>query len=255
MFAVLSVHGCLVSKINFLDSIFLSLLILNFQFLHISEHAIVVNKPSGLLSVPGRLPENKDCLETRVQQEYSDALTVHRLDQVTSGIVLYARGKDVQRFWNRQFQQRAVDKTYIAMVEGLVADDTGSVELPLRCDWENRPVQIVDFEQGKSALTHWRVLERDMERKRTRMKLTPVTGRSHQLRVHMQQIGHPIVGDTMYGAQSNEEAENRVFLHAAAISIPHPRLALLEESNSASKKNAHTELPVERLEMHCPPDF
>lgn len=234
----------------------MDLSILNFQFLHVSDWALVVNKPSGLLSVPGRLPENKDCLETRVQQEYPDALTVHRLDQVTSGIVLYARGKDVQRFWNKQFQQRAVDKTYIAMVEGLVVEDTGSVELPLRCDWENRPVQIVDFELGKSALTHWRVLERDTEKNRTRMELTPVTGRSHQLRVHMQQIGHPIVGDTMYGAQCNENAEGRVLLHASDIVIANPEY--IERLDNKKQKKGEKIVPIEEhmlLRMQCAPDF
>lgn len=190
-------------------------------YLYVSDSALVVNKPAGLLSVPGRLPQHKDCLETRVKKQYADVLSVHRLDQVTSGIVLYARSKAVQRFWNWQFERRQVEKTYIAVVEGLVQQDAGTVCLPLRCDWENRPVQIVDEAQGKPALTHWRVLYRDMAAQRTRMELTPVTGRSHQLRVHMQQLGHPIVGDEMYGAQPAQ----RVLLHAAAIGIAHPAQA------------------------------
>lgn len=192
------------------------------QYLYVSDSALAVSKPSGLLSVPGRLPQHKDCLEARVKKHYADALSVHRLDQVTSGIVLYARSKAVQRFWNWQFEQRRVTKTYIAVVEGLVQQDTGSVCLPLRCDWENRPLQIVDKVQGKPALTHWRVLCRDVAAQRTRMELTPVTGRSHQLRVHMQQLGHPIIGDEMYGAQPAQ----RVLLHAAAIGIAHPAQAV-----------------------------
>lgn len=207
------------------------------QYLYTSDTALAVNKPAGLLSVPGRLPQNRDCLETRVQQHYADALSVHRLDQVTSGIVLYARGKAVQRFWNRQFALRRVHKTYIAVVQGLVSEDAGSVRLPLRCDWENRPLQIVDRVQGKPALTHWRVLHRDTAAHCTRMELMPVTGRSHQLRVHMQQLGHPIVGDEMYGAQPAQ----RVLLHAAAISIAHP---------AQESEQSHA-----MLRLRCPPDF
>lgn len=179
---------------------------------------LVVEKPAGLLSVPGRLPENQDCVIARLQQVYPDALTVHRLDQVTSGLMLYARGKQVQAALSMQFEKRQVGKRYEALVQGLVEDEAGEVALPLICDWPNRPRQIVDFEVGKPALTRWQVIERDTVAQRTRVALEPVTGRSHQLRVHMASLGHPIVGDVFYGAAPAE----RVALHACALAFMHP---------------------------------
>lgn len=178
----------------------------------------MVEKPAGLLSVPGRLPENQDCVIARLQQVYPDALTVHRLDQVTSGLMLYARGKQVQAALSMQFEKRQVGKRYEALVQGLVEDEAGEVALPLICDWPNRPRQIVDFEVGKPALTRWQVIERDTVAQRTRVALEPVTGRSHQLRVHMASLGHPIVGDVFYGAAPAE----RVALHACALAFMHP---------------------------------
>ena len=179
---------------------------------------LVVEKPPGLLCVPGRLPANRDCVISRVQDVFPDALTVHRLDQVTSGLLLLARGKDAQRALSMQFERRTVEKRYQALVQGMVVDDAGEIDLPLICDWPNRPRQMVDHAAGKPALTRWRVLARDPERGLARIELEPVTGRSHQLRVHMAELGHPIVGDAFYGARPAA----RVCLHACALAFTHP---------------------------------
>jgi len=188
-------------------------------FHYIDDDLLVAEKPAGLLSVPGRSVENRDCVVSRLQREYPDVLTVHRLDQVTSGLMLYARSKPMQAALSMQFEQRRVGKGYEALVEGLLADDVGEITLPLICDWPNRPKQKVDFELGKPALTRWQVLSRDAATRRTRVALQPLTGRSHQLRLHLASIGHPIVGDVMYGAQPAP----RVCLHACALQFSHPR--------------------------------
>lgn len=185
---------------------------------HADDHLLVVEKPAGLLSVPGRSPENHDCLIARVQMTYPDALTVHRLDQVTSGLVVIARGLAIQRALSMQFERRDVDKGYEALVEGLLADAAGEIDLPLIRDWPNRPRQKVDVDLGKPSLTRWRVLARDTQRARTRLALVPVTGRTHQLRVHLASIGHPIVGDAFYGASPAD----RVCLHATRLVFTHP---------------------------------
>ncbi len=179
---------------------------------------LIVPKPAGLLSVPGRLPENQDNLTGRLQAIYPDALNVHRLDQVTSGLMVYARNKPAQAALSRQFALRQVSKRYIALLQGLLREDAGEVQLPLICDWPNRPRQIVHHELGKAAHTRWRVLARDAQLQQTRVELEPITGRSHQLRVHMAEIGHPIVGDDFYGAQ----AAARVMLHASKLSLQQP---------------------------------
>ena len=186
--------------------------------LFVDADLLIACKPPGLLSVPGRLPENQDNLTGRLQAIYPDALNVHRLDQVTSGLMVYARNKPTQAALSHQFAQRLIGKRYIALVQGLVEQDIGEVTLPLICDWPNRPRQIVHHELGKSAHTRWRVLERAPERQQTRVELEPITGRSHQLRVHMAEIGHPIVGDDFYGAASDQ----RVMLHAAQLRLQHP---------------------------------
>jgi tRNA pseudouridine32 synthase/23S rRNA pseudouridine746 synthase len=186
---------------------------------YVDVHLLVAEKPAGLLSVPGRSPENQDCLVSQLQALYPDALTVHRLDQVTSGLMLYARGKAMQVALSMQFEQRQVSKRYEALVQGLVEGEAGEIGLPLICDWPNRPKQKVDFELGKPSLTRWRVLERGSVLQRTRMALEPVTGRSHQLRVHMVSLGHPIVGDVLYDAAPAE----RVALHACELAFVHPQ--------------------------------
>ena len=183
---------------------------------YLDDHLIVADKPSGLLSVPGRAPENQDCVVTRLQAVYPDALTVHRLDMVTSGLLLHARGKAMQAALSQLFERRLVHKRYVALVEGHLEGASGEIELPLRCDWDNRPRQMVDFDLGKPAHTRWQRLGH--EGACSRVLLEPVTGRSHQLRLHLASIGHPIVGDVMYGAQPAV----RVCLHAAELGFTHP---------------------------------
>ncbi|MGV8960891.1 MAG: RluA family pseudouridine synthase [Stenotrophomonas sp.] len=190
-------------------------------FIHyVDAHLLVVEKPAGLLSVPGRLPENQDCVVSRLQIIHPDALTVHRLDQVTSGLMLYARGKPLQGALSVLFEQRQVAKRYQALVQGLIDAESGEIDLPLTRDWPNRPRQKVDHETGKPSLTRWWVLERDLANRQTRLELEPVTGRTHQLRVHLASIGHPIVGDVFYGAEV--EAAGRVCLHAQRLAFTHP---------------------------------
>ena len=187
--------------------------------IYIDDHMLVAEKPAGLLSVPGRLPENKDCLITRLQAEYPDALTVHRLDMATSGLMVFARGSEAHRTLSKAFADRLVSKRYIAMVAGELTGD-GEVDLPLITDWPNRPRQRIDHEIGKPSLTHWRALAQ--EQGTTRVELEPVTGRSHQLRVHMMATGHPILGDVFYAPPEIERLSPRLLLHAARLSLPHP---------------------------------
>ena len=191
------------------------------EIVTIDETFLVVNKPSGLLSVPGRGPDKADCLSARVQAEFSGALVVHRLDMETSGLMVFARTLDAQRALNRAFEQRLVEKYYVAVVMGIVENDQGTIDLPLICDWPNRPRQVVDHTIGKPSTTHYVVLARDEALKQTRVGLTPVTGRSHQLRVHMASLGHPIIGDSLYSVNPPSTAQ-RLLLHAAKLSFPHP---------------------------------
>lgn len=188
------------------------------SFVHVDDALLVVRKPAGLLSVPGRGPQHADCVAARVQRRYPDALIVHRLDMATSGLLVMARGADVHRQLSHAFAQRQVDKRYVAVVAGRMADDHGEVTLPLICDWPNRPRQIVDHDRGKSALTRWRVLSHDEAAGTTRVALAPVTGRSHQLRVHLQAMGWPILGDPLYGAPP----ARRLMLHACELQLDHP---------------------------------
>ena len=189
-------------------------------WLHVDAHCIVVVKPAGLLSVPGRGAHLQDCASARVQRRHADALIVHRLDMATSGLLLFARGAEVQRGLSRAFAQREVEKRYVAVVDGLIANDAGEISLPLAADWPNRPRQRVDAEHGKAALTRWRVLERDTVARTTRVQLEPVTGRSHQLRVHLLALGHPILGDALYAAPQARAA--RLLLHACRLCLAHP---------------------------------
>lgn len=185
------------------------------------EDIVVLNKPSGLLSVPGREKKNWDSLALRILRVWPTACVVHRLDMATSGIIVLAMRKSAQSHMGRQFQQKVIDKTYYARVEGIITEDSGFIDLPIRCDWENRPRQIVDFEQGKSSQTEWEVVKR--EKHTTLVRLTPLTGRTHQLRVHMQQLGHPIVGDEFYASDYGKKlSPQRLALHAASITLTHP---------------------------------
>ena len=190
------------------------------EILYQDEAMLILNKPSGLLTVPGKAAEHQDCLERRVQRVYPEARIVHRLDMSTSGIVVMALGLDSQRHLNRQFEQRQTEKHYIARLEGTMQAEKGVVELPLICDWPNRPKQMACFERGKKATTNY--LELAREHNATRVKLTPITGRSHQLRVHMQWLGHPILGDKFYASADGVLAATRLQLHAEFLALSHP---------------------------------
>jgi tRNA pseudouridine32 synthase/23S rRNA pseudouridine746 synthase len=183
---------------------------------------LVVNKPSGLLSVPGRGEKFHDSLASRVQLEFPGALVVHRLDMQTSGLMVMALGAQMQRMLSDLFQTRQVHKRYVAVVSGLMAQDRGEVNLPLITDWPNRPRQKVDLADGKPALTRWQVVQRDVGQGTTRVELEPITGRSHQLRVHMMSVGHAIVGDPLYASADVRAQANRLLLHAAELTLPHP---------------------------------
>ena len=197
-------------------------------------HLLVADKPAGLLCVPGRGADKADCLVTRLQAHWPDALTVHRLDMATSGLVLFGRGAAVQRLLSAAFAMRQVHKTYEAVVAGMVADDSGEITLPLAADWPNRPRQQVDQVLGKPCLTRWQVLARDEAAATTRLRLVPVTGRTHQLRVHLAAIGHPILGDALYARPLLTAAAPRLLLHARAVVLdPLPGLDGLLSFSSA----------------------
>jgi tRNA pseudouridine32 synthase/23S rRNA pseudouridine746 synthase len=181
---------------------------------------VVLNKASGLLSVPGRLPEHQDCLQNRVQRVLPSATIVHRLDMATSGIIVMALNKPAHVAISRQFEQRQTKKSYIARVYGQVSQQEGSVDLPLICDWPNRPKQKVDHENGKKSLTHYKILS--IEENSTLVELTPITGRSHQLRVHMLALGHPILGDRLYAHSEALTCSPRLQLHAQMLTLAQP---------------------------------
>lgn len=186
--------------------------------LHADDALIVVDKPAGLLAVPGRGEAGVDNLAARVQAAFADALVVHRLDMATSGLMLFARGVAAQRRLSTAFERGAVAKQYVAVVEGRIAGDVGRIDAPLAADWPNRPRQRVDAVHGRPSLTHWQVLERGADD--TRLLLQPLSGRTHQLRVHLQSIGHPIRGDALYAAPPLRAA--RLLLHASRLAFAHP---------------------------------
>jgi len=192
------------------------------KIVHQDEALVVLDKPSGLLSVPGRGPAHADSLASRVQAEFPDARIVHRLDMATSGLIVLARGAAMERALSIAFQKRQVEKLYVAVVAGQIAEDSGEIDLPLITDWPNRPRQKVDFELGKPSLTGFEVLARDAARNTSRVALTPHTGRSHQLRVHLLAIGHPILGDDLYGDAASRTAAPRLLLHATRLALLHP---------------------------------
>lgn len=187
--------------------------------IHEDAALVVVDKPAGLLSVPGKLAGREDCMVSRLQAARWDALVVHRLDCDTSGVMIFARTKQAQGFLGQEFEQRRARKSYIARVKGEVAGESGRIDLPLGSDWPNRPRQMVDHERGRPAQTDWQVIGRaDGE---TRLRLSPLTGRSHQLRVHMLALGHVILGDQIYDV-AGHAAWPRLMLHAEALSLHHP---------------------------------
>jgi tRNA pseudouridine32 synthase / 23S rRNA pseudouridine746 synthase len=191
---------------------------------------LVFNKPSGLLSVPGKGPEKADCLRTRVQQVYPEALTVHRLDMSTSGILLMARSAELHRKLSIAFANREVEKRYIAVVDGKVVEistdnpsDTWQlVDKPIATDWINRPLQKIDAIEGKSSQTRYKVMAYDDTTDTTRLELAPITGRTHQLRVHLQSIGHSILGDHLYATPEVQAKSVRLLLHASELHLTHP---------------------------------
>lgn len=205
------------------------------DILYADDALLVVDKPAGLLSVPGRGAGKADCLISRVQARFADALAVHRLDMSTSGLLLVARGAMMHSALSRMFRERKVDKRYLAEVAGCLEASEGEIELPLICDWPNRPRQKVDFAIGKHSLTRYRLISSDRDCNTSRVELEPVTGRSHQLRVHMAALGHPILGDELYGS-GKPEAGERLHLHATDLAFVHP-------------------LSEENLQFHCKAPF
>lgn len=189
----------------------------NSLVIYCDESLLIANKPAGLLAVPGRGADKQDCLSARLQQEFHDILIVHRLDMATSGLMVFARGIEMQRRLSQMFREREVEKRYVAVVAGNLELEDGEVNLPIAADWPNRPLRKVDAELGKPSLTRYRVLEFNTDT--TRVELEPVTGRTHQLRVHMAAIGHPILGDALYG---DETSAPRLLLHAFSLRFLHP---------------------------------
>ncbi|SDI65782.1 RluA family pseudouridine synthase [Aliiruegeria lutimaris] len=187
--------------------------------LYRDENLLLVDKPPGLLSVPGKGEHLADCLLSRLERDYPGTLLVHRLDRDTSGVMVFAMNRRAQRHLGLQFERRHTTKRYVARVVGRVEKESGLLDLPLIADWPNRPKQMVDFERGKPARTHWRVLER--EAAATRVELQPETGRSHQLRVHMAALGHPILGDPLY-AEGDAREVARLMLHAQSLTLRNP---------------------------------
>ncbi len=202
--------------------------------LYEDDDLLLVRKPHLLLSIPGRHPLNKDCLITRLQQRHPTASIVHRLDLDTSGIMVIPLKKSAHAHISRQFQERQVQKTYHAIVFGVMAQNEGEVDLPITCDWERRPRQMICHVRGRNALTRFEVLERGTDR--TRVILKPVTGRSHQLRIHMRELGHPILGCDMYAHATALCMAPRLMLHATTLEFIHPTTG-------------------QWLRGDCPPDF
>lgn len=198
------------------------------------EALLAFDKPAGLLAVPGRGADKQDCLWHRVRERWPDALVVHRLDMATSGLMLFARGEEMQRRLSRAFASRQVDKRYLALVAGRMPAAQGRIELPLAADWPQRPRQQVDRVHGKASVTVWQALAFDEQRQVSRLMLQPLTGRTHQLRVHLAAIGHPILGDALYAPSALHGG--RLMLHARALQFTHP-------------------LDGRTLQLHCPPPF
>ena len=205
------------------------------ETLYADAFMLVLVKPAGLLAVPGRGEDKQDCLSSRAQAQWPDALVVHRLDMATSGLVVMARGLDAQRALSRAFEQRQVFKRYVAVVAGQLDNpqpDNGwnRIDLPLAVDWINRPRSKVCHDSGKPSLTHWRLAEPAHTAQNqaahtgigTRVELEPVTGRTHQLRVHWQALGHPILGDALYATPAQQAQASRLLLHAETLALPHP---------------------------------
>ncbi len=191
------------------------------EIIYSDNFLLAVSKPPGLLSVPGRGEDKADSLASRVQTEYADALVAHRLDRDTSGLVLFPRGAEMHRRLSLMFEKREMQKSYVAVVMGKLVLPQGMVDLPLMVDWPNRPRHFVEATRGKPSQTRYQVLSYDPASNTSRVALEPITGRTHQLRVHMQALGHPIVGDTLYGGNDDGQAK-RLLLHAHTLAFTHP---------------------------------
>lgn len=211
----------------------------DFSLVYQDSSLLVVNKPAGLLSVPGRLPENRDCLISRVQRQFTDALIVHRLDMATSGLMVLARDKNSHRALSALFQQRRVEKHYHSVVFGTLDCSRGLVDLPLCCDWPRRPRQHVNFLHGKPAQT-WYERIGATPAGHSELLLRPITGRSHQLRVHMASIGHPILGCDFYAHGDAKDAAPRLMLHASGLAFPHPQTGELLRFQSPPDFSPHS---------------
>ena len=195
------------------------------QVIHEGADLLVLDKPSGLLCVPGRGTDKQDCLSARAQQRWPDALVVHRLDMATSGLVLMARGAAMQRALSQAFAEQRVDKRYEAVVDGLLPDDDGGwhdIDAPIAADWPRRPLRVIDPVHGKPSLTRWRLKAALPGIGAAHLDLAPRTGRTHQLRVHLAHIGHPILGDALYGSEQVRSRAPRLLLHATRLSLAHP---------------------------------
>ncbi len=188
------------------------------EIIHQDEYIVAINKPQALLSVPGLGPDKQDCMISRLVTLIPDAKVVHRLDCYTSGIMLFAIGIEMQRALSRIFHDRKIKKQYIAVVRQWFGEDNGVIKFPMRCDIDDRPRQIVDYEHGKSAVTYWEVLQRSDDS--VRLLLKPETGRTHQLRVHCKAMGYPIIGDGLYG--NDDVKQPRMLLHADNLEFIHP---------------------------------
>ena len=195
------------------------------RVVYADEAIVVLDKPSGLLSVPGRGPDKQDCLSARVQAQFADALVVHRLDMSTSGLIVMARGAVVQRALSEAFANRKVTKRYAAVVHGEVAptgDDWRVIDLPIAVDWPNRPLRVINHETGKPSVTRLQRSHFDAQRNVSHVLLEPQTGRTHQLRLHLQAIGHPILGDALYAPPEIIAMASRLLLHACVLGFAHP---------------------------------
>lgn len=205
------------------------------EVLYFDDFLVVLNKPPGHLSVPGRGPDKQDCLSTRVQAQYPDALVVHRLDMSTSGLIVMARGVAMQRALSTAFSERRVHKRYEAVTSGALTAAPGSwhtINLPIAVDWPNRPLRMVDA-SGQASETRYQVLQIASDQQTTRVALEPITGRTHQLRVHLQAIGHPIVGDALYAPEAVRIRSPRLLLHACALAFTHPATGMPLQFTSA----------------------
>jgi tRNA pseudouridine32 synthase / 23S rRNA pseudouridine746 synthase len=192
------------------------------NIIYLDDDLLIANKPAGLLCVPGKGPDKQDCLFNRALKFNPNARVAHRLDQATSGMVMFPLNYPSLRNLTQQFTARTIHKKYVAIVDGVIEQNEGEINLPLMCDWPNRPLQKVCFEQGKAAQTRYRVLERNVLQQTTRVQLEPISGRTHQLRVHMLSLGHAILGDRLYAPEHIRNKSPRLLLQAQKLELPHP---------------------------------